>query len=98
MSYLPSGASDLERIADVWCYLTGKGVELSPLDAEAAARWLELAPWEVVARALQEGVKRLAWDAPQGRAPARSLRACEPDVRKAIEAYRARAIGGRGHG
>lgn len=97
MSWLPPAASDLERLEAVWTDLTGQGLALSHLDVETAAAWLDAAPLEVVARALAAAVHRLGWDARPGRAPARSLRACAPDVRRAIQAHRARAVGGR-HG
>lgn len=97
MSWLPPAASDLERLEAVWTDLTGQGLALSPLDAETAAAWLAEAPLVVVTRALEAAVKRLRWDARPDRAPARSLRACAPDVRRAIQAHHARAVGGR-HG
>lgn len=97
MSWLPPAASDLERLEAVWTDITGQGLALSHLDAVTAAAWLDAAPLEVVTRALEAAVKRLGWDVRPGRAPARSLRACARDVQAAIQAYRARAVGGR-HG
>jgi hypothetical protein len=96
MSLLPPAASGLERIQDVWASISGRGVQLSQLDTEAAARWLAQAPLEVVLGALEAGRRRLQYDARPGERP-RSLRACAPDVQRAIRAHRARAVGGR-HG
>ncbi|MGO9064670.1 MAG: hypothetical protein ACLQIH_08030, partial [Myxococcaceae bacterium] len=96
MSLLPPEATFAEVVQEAFLSLHGKGLMLGALDTELLRAWSETGvPAEWVVRGLKAAALRCAWDARQGEAAPRSLRACRPEVEAEISGYQARILGAR---
>jgi hypothetical protein len=98
MSLLPDSASFHEKVQDCFVAYRGRGVSLSALDVELLDAWAAAeVPLEVVARGIRKAAEAALWDAPEGEAHLRSLRACKRHVDREIARY-LRHTAGRGEG
>lgn len=94
MSLLPDTASFHEKVQDCFVAYRGRGLALSPLDAELVEEWAALeVPFEVVARGLRKAAEAALWDAPDGSAHLQSVRACRKHVEAEIKKYLKRSAG-----
>lgn len=94
MSLLPENATFEEKVQDCFTAYRGRGVELSPLDAEVLEGWAATgAPFEVVARGLRRAAERAAWDALEPDGGLQSLRGCRREVESEIKKWAARTAG-----
>ncbi len=94
MSLLPENATFEEKVQDCFSAYRGRGVELSPLDAEVLEKWADSgAPFEVVARGLRRAAERAAWDALESDGALHSLRGCRREVESEIKKWAARTAG-----
>lgn len=93
VSVLPAQASFEELIQDCFLALSGRGLMLSPLDAQLLGQWAQArVPAEVVIAGLQRAHARLLYDARPGDA-VRSLRSCRREVDAEIRRHRERSAG-----
>jgi hypothetical protein len=94
VSLLPEGASFEELVQDCFLAYRGSGVMVSALDAELLSEWAGRGvPYEVVARGIRRAAEAALFDAAQGEAPVRSLRACRKQVEAEIKKHLGRAAG-----
>ena len=94
MSLLPENASFEEKVQDCFSAYRGRGVELSPLDAEVLEGWAASgAPFEVVARGLRRAAERAAWDALESGGALKTLRGCRREVESEIKKWASRTAG-----
>src|SRR5688500_16133269 len=94
MSLLPENATFEEKVQDCFTAYRGRGVELSPLDAEVLEGWAATgAPFEVVARGLRRAAERAAWDALESDGALSSLRGCRREVESEIKKWVGRTVG-----
>jgi len=97
MSLLPDTASFNEKVQDCFVAFRGRGLSLSPLDAELVEEWAALSvPFEVVARGIRKAAEAALWDAPDGSASLQSVRACRRHVEAEIKKYLKRSAGETG--
>lgn len=88
MSLLPTDASFEERVQDVFTAYRGRGVALSPLDAELAWQWAKAqVPFEVVARGLRKAAERTLYDSIPGEEGLRSLVAARREVDRELKKW-----------
>ncbi len=88
MSLLPPDASFEERVQDVFTAYRGKGVALSPLDAELAAEWaLREVPFEVIARGLRKAAERTLYDSVPGEEGLKSLSSARQEVDRELKKW-----------
>ncbi len=88
MSLLPPDASFEERVQDVFTAYRGKGVALSPLDAELVDEWAQQqVPFEVVARGLRKAAERSLYDSVPGEEGLKSLLAARQEVARELKKW-----------
>lgn len=94
MGLLPREASFSEEVADFFLTLCGRGLALSPLDAELLVKWQALGiPAEVAFRGIRLGWERALRDAAPGAPPVRSLRQLRRTVEKELAQWRQLHVG-----
>jgi hypothetical protein len=87
MSLLPDSASFAERVQDVFVAFRGRGVSLSPKDAELVEAWEGTGvPVEVITRGIKKAAEAKLFDAREGEG-LRTLAACRRQVEAEIKKY-----------